>query len=99
MTSPVNPQPNLPGGPTSRPPSLATVLLFDLAGMLMVGLSLFMLLVPDQQLIPQSTGLPANKIGLLLFGMILVGLAAYFMVKRMRMIGRLQKAAQDKKST
>ena len=94
MTTPIEPPspPRMPGGPVPRPPSIVAVLLLDLIGMVMVGLSLFMLLSPDQQLIPPSTGLPANTIGLLLFGMILVALAAYFLIKRMRMLGRLRKS-------
>lgn len=64
--------------------------------MLMVGLSLFMLLVPGQQLIPPSTGLPENTIGLLLLGMVLVALAGYFLIQRMRMLSRLRKSAGGK---
>jgi LPXTG-motif cell wall-anchored protein len=82
-----------PNEPPSRPPSMLAVLLLDLVGMLLVGLSLFMLLVPDQQLIPSSTGLPENTIGLLLFGIVLVALAGYFLVQRMRMMSRLRKSA------
>jgi len=88
MASPVEPRP--------KPPSLVAILLLDLIGMLMVGLSLFMLLVPAQQLIPPSTGLPENTIGLLLLGMVLVALAGYFLIQRMRMLGRLRKSAGGK---
>jgi len=75
---------------------MLVVLLLDLIGMLMVGLSLFMLLFPGQQLIPSSTGLPENTLGLLLLGIVLVALAGYFLVQRMRMMSRLRKSARVK---
>lgn len=78
-----------PVGPIESPPSLLAVLVFDLAGTAFLVTGLFLLLVPDQQWIPQSSGLPDNALGLLVFGMALIGIAVYLLVKRIRIMGSI----------
>jgi LPXTG-motif cell wall-anchored protein len=81
-----------PMGPAENPPSLVVVLILDLVGTLLVAIGFFVLLVPDQQWIPQSTGLPDNAIGLLVLGILLIGIAVYLLIKRVRISGAVLSA-------
>jgi len=84
--------PRLPTGPAESPPSLVAILIVDLVGTMMVVVGLFLLLVPEQQWIPQSSGLPDNAIGLLILGIVLIGIAVYLLIKRIRITGAVLNA-------
>ena len=77
----------LPSGPTETPPSLALILILDLVGTVLLAIGVLTLAMPDQQWIPASWGLGDNAVGLVVFGMALVGIAAFLLIKRVRMTG------------
>ena len=84
--------PRWPTGPVESAPSLVVVLVLDLVGTLMVAIGFFMLLVPEQQWIPQSSGLPDNAVGLLVLGIVLIAIAVYLLIKRIRITGAVLNA-------
>jgi hypothetical protein len=90
--SAVDRPPYSPIGPVESPPSLVVVLVLDLVGTVLVVLGFFMLLVPDQQWIPQSSGLAEYAIGVLALGIVLIGIAVYLLIKRIRITGALLNA-------
>jgi uncharacterized YccA/Bax inhibitor family protein len=83
---PVNPPPRRSDGFAEIPPSLFAILIVDLVGTVVAGLSLYMVLDSEQALIPRSSGIPQFAAGGLALGILLMVFAGYLLIKRLRLL-------------